>query len=57
MREGCAHLSHGVSDLSVGDLRRRRAVSRIGSYDLSGVGDIVPGIRAGHEGSGSSDDR
>lgn len=51
-----AYLSHGVGFSAVGNGGWRRAVGGIGSHNLGGVGDIVPGIRASHEGSGSNND-
>lgn len=52
-----AYLSHGVGLGAVGDGGWRWAVGGVRSHDLGGVGDIVPGIRASHEGGGSNDGR
>lgn len=50
-----AYLSHGVRLGAMDNSSWRRAVGGISSHNLGGVGDIVPGIGASHEGGGSND--
>lgn len=52
---GIAYLRHGVGVGAVDDSGWPRAEGGKGGHDLSGIRDIVPGIRASHEGSGSND--
>lgn len=52
---GFAYLRHGVGVGAVHDSGWRWAEGGVGGHDLGGIRDIVPGIRASHEGSGSND--